>query len=344
MKILVLNNMIPFKNGAADHLGSSLARNLRRYGHDAELMRIPFAWNHDERLYDDMLACRMMRVDNVDCVIGLRFPAYLIPHSRKTLWLIHEYQPAYTSASSVTPSVSRPELDQNLQRTIAAADRECFSQTDEIFVISQVVQERLVRSNGYQGEVLHPPLDDAEIFAPQADSDYIFCGGSINRASRQHLLIEAMRHTTSGINLFIAGPPDTAADAQRLEKLIEQYGLSDRIRVEFGDHDRQRLARWVNHSCACAYIPHQEEYGYPTLEAFYAGKPVITTEDAGGVLDFVSDRSTGRVVMPEATCLAAAIDEMAENPFERRQWGEAARTHIHERNISWPEIVKRLVA
>ena len=75
-------------------------RNLRRYGHDAELLRIPFRWDPAERLYDEMLACRMMRLYNVDRVIGLKFPAYLIPHPHKTLWLIHQYRQAYDLAHS----------------------------------------------------------------------------------------------------------------------------------------------------------------------------------------------------------------------------------------------------
>ena len=94
--------------------------------------------------------------------------------------------------------------------------------------------------------------------------------------------------------------------ASSLIDLVKQYRLQDRVQIELGFHPRERLARWVNRSLACAYIPFDEDYGYVTLEAFYAGKPVITTEDAGGVLDFVRDRATGLVASPDAESLAAA--------------------------------------
>ena len=31
----------------------------------------------------------------VDRLIGLKFPAYLIPHPRKVIWLLHQHRQAY---------------------------------------------------------------------------------------------------------------------------------------------------------------------------------------------------------------------------------------------------------
>jgi glycosyltransferase involved in cell wall biosynthesis len=344
MKILVINNMVPFIRGGAEALGLNLVRNLRQHGHEAELMRIPFRWHPAERLYDEILACRMMRLFNVDRVIGLKFPAYLIPHPHKTLWLIHQYRQAYDLAHSHHSNLTDDEAGENLRKTIVAADRECFSETDNIFAISRVVQQRLARFNGFEGQVLHPPLEDAELFHPEAEDNYVFCGGRINVAKRQHLLVEAMRHVHSNVRLLVAGPADSPEDGQRLLALVKRYKLEKRVQVELGFHSRERLARWVNRSLACACVPFDEDYGYVTLEAFYAGKPVITTTDAGGVLDFVEHRATGLIASPSVKSLAQAIDEVATDAQPRRQWGESARMHIHDRNINWPETVKRLVA
>jgi glycosyltransferase involved in cell wall biosynthesis len=344
MKILVLNNMVPFLRGGAEKLASHLVGNLRQFGHEAELLRIPFSWSPVERLYDEMLACRMLRLYNVDRVIGLKFPAYLIPHPNKTLWLIHQFRQAYDLANSPLSHLPHDNAGDNLRHTIAAADRECFSQTSEIYAISRIVQNRLAAFNGYQAEVLHPPLDDPHLFVPEAEENYLFCGGRINACKRQRLLVEAMQFVESDVQLLVAGPPDAPEDGQQLVDLVKQFRLHKRVQLELGFHPRQRLVQWVNRSLGCAYVPFDEDYGYVTLEAFYAGKPVITCDDAGGVLDFVTDHETGLVTSPDARSVAAAIDELATNPSERRRWGAAARSHIHERNINWPETVKRLVA
>ena len=38
---------------------------------------------------------RNLRLYNVDRTIALKFPAYLIPHTEKTLWLLHQFRQAY---------------------------------------------------------------------------------------------------------------------------------------------------------------------------------------------------------------------------------------------------------
>ncbi len=299
MKILVINNMVPFLRGGAEKLADNLVRNLNRYGHDAELLRIPFRWDPPERLYDELFACRMMRLYNVDRVIGLKFPAYLIPHPDKTLWLIHQYRQAYDLAETSLTNLPDNDEGRNLRHCIAAADKECFNSAQNIFAISRVVKERLNHFNGFDSHVLHPPLDDADIFHPEASDNYLFAGGRINDAKRQHLLVEAMRYVRHGTRLIVAGPPDRPEDGQRLLDLVAAHKLQDRVQIELGFHPRPRLAAWVNRALACANIPFDEDYGYVTLEAFYGGKPVLTCHDSGGVLDFVTDQQTGRVVSPE---------------------------------------------
>ena len=44
------------------------------------------------------------------------------------------------------------------------------------------------------------------------------------------------------------------------------------------------------------YLPFGEDsYGYVTLEAFHARKPVVTLSDSGGTLELVRDRRNGLV-------------------------------------------------
>jgi glycosyltransferase involved in cell wall biosynthesis len=344
MKFLVVNNMVPFLKGGAERLASNLVTHLRLQGHEADLLRIPFRWDPPERIYDEILACRMMRLYNVDRVIGLKFPAYLIPHPHKTLWLVHQFRQAYDLAGTAMSHLPKDEAGEHIRHCVSSADRECFNAAQSIFTISGVVRKRLDHFNGIPAQVLCPPLDDAADFKPEATERYVFCGGRVNDAKRQHLLVEAMAHVRSDVRLVIAGPPDTPEDGRRLQQLVADRQLSDRVQLDLGYLPRARIVRYVNRSLACACIPYDEDYGYVTLEAFYAGKPVLATHDAGGVLDFVEDRRSGRVVAPQPTELAAAIDEMADNPRETMRWGEAARAQIHQRNINWPETIRRLVA
>ena len=95
MKIAVVNNAVPFVRGGAEFLAKWLTERLEQFGHSAVLIRIPFRWEPPEAILDSMLACQMMTVPNVDRVIALKFPAYLVPHGNKVLWLLHQFRQAY---------------------------------------------------------------------------------------------------------------------------------------------------------------------------------------------------------------------------------------------------------
>src|SRR4051794_39882965 len=95
MKVAVVNNCVPFVNGGAEHLADALTSKLSEFGHQAILIRIPFSWEPPQKILECMLACRMLRMPNVDRVIALKFPAYYLPHPNKVLWLLHQFRQAY---------------------------------------------------------------------------------------------------------------------------------------------------------------------------------------------------------------------------------------------------------
>jgi glycosyltransferase involved in cell wall biosynthesis len=75
------------------------------------------------------------------------------------------------------------------------------------------------------------------------------------------------------------------------------------------------------------------------FEAFLAEKPVVTTTDAGGPLDVVRDRETGRVVEPTVDAVAAAL-EIGED--DARAWGRAGKALAEQ--VTWDSSIERLLA
>ena len=344
MKVLVLNAMVPFVRGGAEMLADELVARLRCRRHDAELMRIPFAWDPLERVTDEMLACQMLQIDNADRVVALKFPAYLVPHPDKTLWLLHQFRQVY----DLWPRPEQRSADHAAQHPIRAAvqsaDNACVDASRRVFVNSPTTQNRLATFNNRSSEVLRPPLNDPERFYNAGYGDYIFCGGRINAMKRQHLLVEAMRHVASDLKLLIAGPPDRPADGLRLKSLVERHRLGDRVRLELGMLNRDRLAQHVNNALACAYLPIDEDsFGYVTMEACQASKAVLTTHDSGGVLGLVGHEETGICVDPEPAQLAEALDRLWARRDDARCWGEAACQRWQELGIDWDHTIDQLL-
>jgi glycosyltransferase involved in cell wall biosynthesis len=93
---------------------------------------------------------------------------------------------------------------------------------------------------------------------------------------------------------------------------------------------------------AVVFPPYDEDYGYVTLEAFLARKPVVTTTDAGGPLEFVADAVTGLVVDPTVAAVGDAIARLAADARLARSLGDAGYERV--RSITWDGVVDKLMA
>ena len=131
-----------------------------------------------------------------------------------------------------------------------------------------------------------------------------------------------------------AGPEGPALEARARE-----LGLGPRARFlgRLPDADvRDLYAR----AGAVFYAPWDEDYGLVTLEAFQSGRALVTTTDAGGPLEFVTDGATGLVTEPQPEALAAALRCLLEDPGLARRLGATARESIA--GLSWDAVIEAL--
>jgi glycosyltransferase involved in cell wall biosynthesis len=127
--------------------------------------------------------------------------------------------------------------------------------------------------------------------------------------------------------------------AEALRRLAESVGVASRVdfRGYVDDHGVKEL---YARATAVYYAPWDEDYGLVTLEAFRSRKPVITTVDAGGPLEFVSDGETGLVVAADPAAIGSALSRLLRNKDEARRLGENGFERV--RSISWDRVVDAL--
>ena len=344
MKVVVANNMAPFVHGGAEELALHLVRRLGERGHEVELLRVPFRWEPYAVLPKQIAIAQELSLDQADTVIALKFPAYLIPHQNKRVWLLHQYRQAYDLYATGYSNIPAG-LDGDLVReSIVAADNRAFDSSRRLFTNSPITSARLHTFNGIDSEVLYPPLNDPELFFSQKSQPYIFAGGRVNAMKRQELLIRALAKTPEAVRLVIAGPPDDAHSARVLRDLAAQLNVSHRVTLELRFCERSEIANWVNHAAACAYIPYDEDsLGYVAMEAAQARKAVITLSDSGGVLGLVRDGETGWVAEPEVDSVAEAMTSAISLPREARNRGEAMHARWLSFGANWDQTLDRLV-
>lgn len=337
--------MAPFIHGGAEELASNLQKNLIIAGHEAEVLRIPFQWEPAETIPSQMLMVKALELINVDHVIALKFPAYLIRHPKKTLWLLHQYRQAYDLFDTQQTNLPNGEPGIELQKLIINADNECFKACRNIYANSHITKKRLQKYNNINGRVLLPPVNDPELFIGGESGDYIFAGGRINNMKRQHLLLEALVYANKRVKLIIAGPADSKDDINKLKATIEKYQLNDRVKLDIRFLPRNIYANYINNSAAVAYIPYDEDsLGYVAMEAATAKKALITTDDSGGILGLVKHKKTGWIAKPNAKSLAKVMNFVFQNKQHTKIFGDEASEYLQSLNINWPSTIKELLS
>jgi glycosyltransferase involved in cell wall biosynthesis len=101
------------------------------------------------------------------------------------------------------------------------------------------------------------------------------------------------------------------------------------------------VIRYYANALAVFYAPYDEDYGYATIEAFLSKRPVITTIDSGGVLEFVRHKENGFLTNNDPMEIAEWIDWLHENRDRCADLG----SHGYElvKDIAWDNIIERLM-
>lgn len=348
MHILIMTTQVPFVQGGAEVHARSLLNALRSVGHQAEIVAIPFKWYPPERMLDNMLACRLMDLTEangrtIDRVIGLKFPAYLIPHPNKVLWILHQHRQAYEQWDGVLGDMNYYGNGREVRDAIRRADTQLIPEARAVFTNSQNVSRRLKDFCGLESTPLYHPPAHADSFFCDGAEPYFFFPSRINASKRQRLAVQALAHTGAGSRLVICGESEDPVYYEKLLEDVRTLGLQNRVTFLGRVSDEEKLRLYAN-CLAVVYPPFDEDYGYITLEGMLSSKPVVTCTDSGGPLEFVVDGETGFVAAPEPEPLGGALARLWENRDAATAMGRAGRASYLGRNITWNAVVELLVA
>ncbi|MFZ5815414.1 MAG: glycosyltransferase family 4 protein [Bacillota bacterium] len=341
-RIAVCYPQVPFEYGGIELQVDTLVEKLEQSGYSACSVSLPYKWYPNDVLLDNVAAWRMVDLTQaegqpIDAVICVKFPAYVVQHPRKIVWLAHQYRQVYDLFGR--PG-GLPDTEENrlLQGALKRIDYTSLSEAVHIFTISQNVRNRLLHYNEIDSEVLYLPIANEEQYHAVDYGDYVLSVGRLDPLKRTDLLVEAFRYVRSGARCLIAGD---GVQREHLESMIRRYGLDQKVSL-LGRLPFPKLLGLYAGALAVYYAPIDEDYGLVTVEAFKSGRPVITAHDSGGVLEFTRDGETGCVVSPEPEQIAAAVDLLFENRSLAERYGQAGRELVT--NINWDYALERLKA
>jgi glycosyltransferase involved in cell wall biosynthesis len=342
--ILICTTQVPFTTGGGEAHVEGLKRAFCEAGYHAEVVALPFKWYPPSEIMRGALAWRLLDLTEangkpVDLVIGMKFPAYLVAHDRKVLWVMHQYRAAYNLWGTAFDDLSTYPEGTRVREWIHHCDTRFIPESKRVFANSKTVAERLRRYNQIESEALYHPPPRFEQLHRGEQGDYIFYPSRLEPQKRQELLIEAMKFARTPIKVVLAG---NSANLKHYHSLIKQHGVGDRVKLLGFVSEPEIIDLYANALGVC-YMPFDEDYGYVTLEGMLSGKPVIVPHDGGGAAEFVEHQQDGFIVDAEPKAIADCFDTLYSDRDKARLMGERGREKLKAINLSWDHVVKSLI-
>src|SRR5262245_50413726 len=344
MRLALCSSIVPFIDGGGRFIVEWLERELIARGHEVERIYLPFVEDPDD-MFAQMVAYRLIDLtDSCDRLIAFRPPTYMLRHPCKVLWFIHHLRFYYDLWNTRYCPVPDTVAGRAIRETVFSADDATLSEARRIFTNSRTVSDRLRRFNGIDSEVLYPPVHASERFRSDGYGDAIVCVSRVEHHKRQHLLIEALRHTRTQVKLHLCGVSNSDQYRDELQTLVRRCGLEERVILEHRWITEEEKVERLAHALAVVYAPFDEDsYGYPSLEGSHARKAILTTSDAGGVTELVLDGVNGYVCAPRPEALGEAMDRLFVDRARTSEMGRAAFERVQELGITWDNVIEKLL-
>jgi glycosyltransferase involved in cell wall biosynthesis len=340
--ILVCEAQVPLVRGGAEVHVRQLVDRLRARGYAVDLVSVPFKWYPKEEILAHAAAWRLLDLSEsngtpIDLVIATKFPSYFVRHANKTAWLIHQYRAAYELCGTAYSDFAHADLDVGLRRQLIDLDTAMLGECRRVFTNARNTASRLEKYNGLKAEPLYHPPRLADRLAGGQAGDYVLSVGRLETVKRHDLAVRALAQAGGPLRLVVVGEGTQEAN---LRRLAEELAVRDRVTFEGAATDDRLLELYAG-ALGVVYAPFDEDYGYVTLEAFLARKPVVTARDSGGTLEFVEDGVNGFVCDPDPAAVADALSRLAGDRQRARALGDAG--YERARLVTWDGVIERLV-
>lgn len=345
LNILICTTQVPFTTGGGEAHVEGLRRAFIEAGHNAEICALPFKWYPPNEIMRGALAWRLLDLSEangkpIDIVIGMKFPAYLVAHQRKVIWVMHQYRAAYNLWGTPFDDLSNYPEGIRIREWIKHCDERFIPEAKKVFANSKTVAARLLRFNNIESEPLYHPPPRADKLHTGQQGDYVFYPSRLEPQKRQELLIEAARFLTTPIKIVLAGD---SRDSGHYELLVKKFDVADRVCLR-GFVSEAEIIDFYANALAICYLPFDEDYGYVTLEGMLSGKPVIVPTDGGGATELIEHDREGLITEPDPKAIANALDSLYADRARAQAMGSRGLEKLKSLGLSWSHVVEKLIS
>lgn len=341
--IAICASHVPFFKGGAEEHVNTLANELKKRGHEVDIINVPYKWYPKRQLFNSikiwgLLDLRESNGKKIDLVIATKFPSYFINHDNKVLWLIHQYRQIYDLYNTPYSEYKNNLKGSIIRKILQYKDTKALLKYKKIFTNSRNTANRLKKFNKIDSTHLYHPPRLYDRYYTDKYKDFVLSVGRLDKIKRIDLLIKAIKYTDSRILYKVAG---TGPEKTYLKNLAKSENIEHRIEFMGYISDEEVIALYAN-CFATFFAPVDEDYGYITLESFLSKKPVITGEDSGGPLEFVEDGVNGHIIYEiNPKSLGEKINLLFKDKAKCKKMGENGYNKV--KDINWDHVIKSLL-
>ena len=335
MKVAVVTPAIQNPNrlfGAERHFVGMVA--ALQQAADADWIQVPVGEASWEGIQQSYLDCFDLDLSSYDLVVSTKSPTYMTQHPNHICWLLHQVRVFYDRFDDEYGNLPEYALAQKREQrdTVRLLDNLAFQNLRKIFTNGHETARRLKQYNGFEAEVLHPPVLSSGHYCGL--QEYFLLPGRLHRWKRVDLALRAMQHVRSHTPLLVSG---TGEDEQYFKKLA---GHDPRIRFLGFVSDAELIDLYAN-SLAVLFVPKEEDFGYISIEAMLSHKPVIVCTDSGEPARLIDNGRSGFVVAPDPAEIGNAMSLLDADHALARDMGEAGYQRLPSQD--WDAVVHRLL-
>lgn len=221
---------------------------------------------------------------------------------------------------------------------------EALETIEVVTAVSSALSRTILSVSPGQTVALLPNLVDDAVFQPSSDGvprdpDRVLFVGVIRHVKGLDVLVHALpilMRRRPNAHVVVVGSAffrSYTKDLRRVEHLIRDLGLEDRIRF-VGQASPSEVAEHMRRSAVLAVPSRRESFSAVTVEALATGTPVVATR-CGGPEEIIVDAALGRLVPTEdPNALADALADVMESPelhpalslraYAQTRWGHVA--------------------
>lgn len=331
-------------------LATALDAHATAHGGRCDWIRLPSPERTGQEVLSSYRAFSQFDASDYDVVISSKYPAWMVRHPRHIIYLQHTLRGLYDTYPARCVPYPQGEPWDGLQdffktqsgwgavdilwsrlETIAQdpehatqlyqfpgpvmravvhwLDRQALNAAVGLAAISQRVRSR--------SEYFEKP-DRVSVFYHDSDvvdqevlpshvthRDYFFACGRMEPAKRFDLTLAAYlaAYPDSGPGLYLAGD-----GPERARLMIQSAHRAD---VHWlGRISEAELKAYYQQAAAVLFVPADEDWGLAGLEPLRLGIPVITTTDAGGIVEAMQEGVNGFICEPTPAALGRAIHQV----------------------------------